>query len=273
MSKIAADKAAVRIDLRTGHDYFIEVDGKLVMYPRVHSMLDPQYPDRSSKVNNKQTFLNQLRAARKNTEEWNKLAEKLAKDHNNRWPNEEPVDVSTYIKYAKDNPNEIAEVEEAIADLCSNEDTHMSVKYGNIIDRLCRDFFGNKLMGYWQYKDVMDEKLYYKILQQLDSIRQIYIARGWKLITEPVYLHSELQDAQGNTVRVAGETDMIAVDKDGNYHIIDFKTSYEKFVPVILGDSGKEYTYDRFSEAFPTIESMSVEPRTAKRTYRQQYSN
>ena len=273
MSKIAADKAAVRIDLRTGHDYFIEVDGKLVMYPRVHSILDPQYPDRSSKVNNKQTFLNQLRAARKNTEEWNKLAEKLAKDHNNRWPNEEPVDVSTYIKYAKDNPNEIAEVEEAIADLCSNEDTHMSVKYGNIIDRLCRDFFGNKLMGYWQYKDVMDEKLYYKILQQLDSIRQIYIARGWKLIIEPVYLHSELQDAQGNTVRVAGETDMIAVDKDGNYHIIDFKTSYEKFVPVILGDSGKEYTYDRFSEAFPTIESMSVEPRTAKRTYRQQYSN
>ena len=273
MSKIAADKAAVKIDLRTGHDYFIEVDGKLVMYPRVHSILDPQYPDRSTKVNNKQTFLNQLRAARKNTEEWNKLAEKLAKDHNNRWPNEEPVDVSTYIKYAKDNPNEIDAVEEAIADLCSNEDTHVSVKYGNIIDRLCRDFFGNKLMGYQQYKDVMDETLYYKILQQLDAIRQIYIARGWKLITEPVYLHSELQDAQGNIVRVAGETDMIAVDKDGNYHIIDFKTAYRKFVPEILGDSGKEYVYDRFSEAFPTIESMSVEPRIAKRTYRQQYSN
>ena len=119
----------------------------------------------------------------------------------------------------------------------------------------------------------MDETLYYKILQQLDAIRQIYIARGWKLITEPVYLHSELQDAQGNIVRVAGETDMIAVDKDGNYHIIDFKTAYRKFVPEILGDSGKEYVYDRFSEAFPTIESMSVEPRIAKRTYRQQYSN
>jgi ATP-dependent exoDNAse (exonuclease V) beta subunit len=119
----------------------------------------------------------------------------------------------------------------------------------------------------------MDEKLYYKILQQLDLIRQIYIARGWKLITEPVYLHSELQDAQGNTVRVAGETDMIAVDKDGNYHIIDFKTSYGKFVPVILGSDNNKYAYDRFSEALPTLDRYSVEPRTAKRTYRQQYSN
>lgn len=273
MSKIAADKAAVKIDLRTGHDYFIEVGGKLVMYSRVHSILDSQYPDRSSKINNKQTFLNKLAAARSNKKDWEELARLLAKQHNERYPNEEPVNVEVYIKYAQDNPNEIAEVEEAISDLCSNEDTHLSVKYGNIIDRLCRDFFGNKLMGYWQYKDVMDEKLYYKILQQLDSIRQIYIARGWKLITEPVYLHSELQDAQGNTVRVAGETDMIAVDKDGNYHIIDFKTSYGKFVPEILGSDNKKYTYDRFSEAFPTIESMSVEPRTAKRTYRQQYSN
>ena len=40
MSKIAADKVAVKIDLRTGHDYFIEINGKLVMFPRVHSILD-----------------------------------------------------------------------------------------------------------------------------------------------------------------------------------------------------------------------------------------
>lgn len=279
MSKIAADKAAVKIDLRTGHDYFIEVDGKLVMYSRVHSILDPQYPDRSSKINKKQTIKNQLFATSQaavlhgDYSEFDKLAKRFAKEHNENFPNEETVDIQVYLDYLRDNPMEINEVVEAIADLCSNEDVHISVKYGNIIDRLCRDFFGNKLMGYWQYKDVMDEELYYKILQQLDAIRQVYIAIGWKLITEPVYLHSELQDAKGNTVRVAGETDMIAVDKDGNYHIIDFKTSYGKFAPVILGDNGKEYVYDRFSQALPILDSDSYEPRQAKRTYRQQYSN
>jgi hypothetical protein len=107
-------------------------------------------------------------------------------------------------------------------------------------------------MGYWQYKDVMDEKLYYKILQQLDTIRQIYIDRGWKLVTEPVYLHSELQDADDKIIRVAGETDMIAVDKQGRYHIIDFKTSYKTFVPKLIG-ANQDIVYDRFAEELGTI--------------------
>lgn len=269
VSKIAEDKGKVRVDLRTGHDYFIEVDGKLVMYRRVHSVLDPQYPDRPSKIKNRQTYLNKLRAARTDMKKWEKLVREFADEHNKNWPNEEPVRVDTYIQYIKDNPSEIADVEESVAELCSNEDTHISVKYGNIMDSICRIFFSDALVPYQMYAQFMSEDTFNEILRQLMEIKEVYDARGWKLITDPCYLYSELQDKEGKITRVAGETDMIAVDKDGKYHIIDFKTSYSTFVPRLVGNT----MYDRFSQALPTIDSRTSYPRNAKRTYRQQYSN
>jgi hypothetical protein len=52
LDKVAEDRERVKIDLRTGHDYFIERDGKLVMYRRVHSVLDEMFVSTSSKRKN-----------------------------------------------------------------------------------------------------------------------------------------------------------------------------------------------------------------------------
>ena len=56
---------------------------------------------------------------------------------------------------------------------------------------------------------------------------------------------------------------MIAVDQQGRYHIIDFKTSYKTFVPKLIG-ANKDIVYDRFSEEIHTL--TFGEPRTAKWT-------
>ena len=88
----------------------------------------------------------------------------LAKEHNERWPNEEKVDVEVYIKYAEENPDQIADVEESIAELCSNESTHVSVKYGNIMDSICRIFFSGKQVPYIMYKQFMTEDVFNGII-------------------------------------------------------------------------------------------------------------
>jgi hypothetical protein len=204
--------------------------------------------------------------------EWEKAARKAAEEHNKHFPDEEPVVVDTYIKYVKDNPDQIGDVEDSIADICSNETVHMSVKYGNLMDEICRTFFAGKLASYSKYKDNMSERTYNEIVRQLSEIKKLYDSRGWVLITDPVFLYSELQYANGDVIRVAGETDMIAVDSDGKYHIIDFKTSFGSFVPK-LGGRNHNIVYDRFSQALPTLDKDTTEPRNAKRTYRRQYSN
>jgi len=64
-------------------------------------------------------------------------------------------------------------------------------------------------------------------LQELNEIKIHYNNLGWALFAQPVYLYTEFYDSTtGQIRRIAGETDMIAVDKNGHYHIIDFKTSY-----------------------------------------------
>lgn len=276
LKKIEEDKDKVRVDLRTGHDYFIMIGGKLVMYPRVHSVLDPQYPDTSSKISKKQTIKNQLFAVsqqaimKRDYSEFDKLAKQFAKEHNDKFPNEEAVDVQIYLDYFRNNPLEVNEIVEAIADLCSNETVHISVKYGNIMDEICRKFFDKQRVLYEDYQQYMSKELFDKIINQLEAIQKIYDDRGWKLVSKPVYLYSELQDGNGRPIRVAGETDMIAVDKDGKYHIIDFKTSYKTFVHRLSGPR-LDVVYDRFSQELPIIRDRDM--RQAKRTYRQQYSN
>ena len=76
----------------------------------------------------------------------------------------------------------------------------------------------------------MDENTYNDFVRQLNLIKEEYDKLGWTLIAEPHYFYSELYDNRtGKVRRVAGETDMIAIDKQGNYHIIDFKTSKNNF--------------------------------------------
>jgi len=53
---------------------------------------------------------------------------------------------------------------------------------------------------------------------------------GWKLSTIPFTIRAQFD----NIGWVAGQTDMIGVDKNGRIHIIDFKTSKYTF--------GSQYT-------------------------------
>ena len=124
-----------------------------------------------------------------------------------------------------------------------------ALQMGNAFDNLARMFFGDKnnLTEYETNKDALvdrlfnsfasdgkDERLSKMTYAQLMPVRQAfeetiddlyaladqYDRNGWELSTEPIVWHAEFKNGP-----VAGETDMLAVDQDGNIHIIDFKTA------------------------------------------------
>jgi len=59
----ARESENVNIDLRTGHDYFIKVNGKLVMFGRAHDYLDPQYKPNPQEISHEQKVVSELNKA------------------------------------------------------------------------------------------------------------------------------------------------------------------------------------------------------------------
>lgn len=150
-----------------------------------------------------------------------------------------------------------------------------ALQVGNAIDNLARLFFGDKnnivlyetdkqalvqrlANEYASHKDNPNDpslnklqKLYYRDLfnrpeefeKTIDDLYQLfkqYQILGWELNTEPVVWYAQFANGW-----VAGETDMLAVDRDGNIHIIDFKTASSKEGSGInpFGRYTNKYTY------------------------------
>lgn len=97
---------------------------------------------------------------------------------------------------------------------------------GLMIDELYRSYFGGENVEYEKYSRYMSKEEFDNILSQLKFFKDLYAKQGWTLITEPTKFYGEYYDNKsGGIIRVCGETDMIAIDKFGRPHIIDFKTS------------------------------------------------
>ncbi len=145
-----------------------------------------------------------------------------------------------------------------------------ALQVGNAFDNLARTFFGDKsnIDKYQTNRDSLIDALYNQYASNKDSendtkktYSQLYSSKesfaqtiddlynlakqydqlGWELSTEPVVWYADF----GNGY-IAGETDMLAIDENGNVHIIDFKTaSYKE--GSIKNPFGHYETYYGFS--------------------------
>lgn len=273
-SKVADDEQKIDINLRTSHDYFIKVNGKLVMYPRVHDYLDPQYNPNQEEIDHEVLVTKELRQAYNTSfDEFQKKAQEFADKFNEDFKGFggfQKISLDTYFQYAKDNPNEIDDVIEAIANMTSRIPADESVIMGQLVDDICRQFFNGKEVQYTpEVEKYMSKKVFDEFIDQLKQIKKHYDGLGWVLFADPIRFYTEFYDKKANRKRrIAGETDMIAVDKFGHYHIIDFKTSYKSYADK-LGPSGA-----RVNNLDTLTEGPALNDRRAKvRTTREYYSD
>ena len=71
----------------------------------------------------------------------------------------------------------------------------------------------------------MNEQLFNDFIRQIDDFNKWLAKNKLVPVTDRILLHSQLKNGH----RVAGETDLLAIDQYGNIVIFDFKTSKYDF--------------------------------------------
>lgn len=162
------------------------------------------------------------------------------------------LNINKYADYANKYSREYEEVVEAVSTILAAKPINPSVIIGNIYDVIARYTFENdiplafdddrlsiyyygkkihigEILTYYtdegeQHSPLITEESYNMIVKKLLDIKNYYEdVLGWKLVTRAYTLHAKLL-YNGSPQYVAGETDCIAIDRQGRRHIIDFKT-------------------------------------------------
>lgn len=115
----------------------------------------------------------------------------------------------------------------------SREGTNSSnaLKAGSMVDTVIRDFFNDKVPA---RPEGMSEEAFNSLLDRLNAIKANIEARGEKFLTNNIVLYQKYSDG----TRVAGEVDILAVNKDGNFKIYDVKTSKYSFGGTYFNTKG-----------------------------------
>ena len=230
----AIDKSQEAVDKsKTDSDYYyiLEEDGEYHPYSRVHSAIDeefgPQY-DSSDSIK---------KAIKYDKEKIDKSANDLAK-----W---KEVLQSLQYKYAKEGINlepyfednsatarqEIYNLLEEAAKKKKDNSifSQRALKNGTMVDTVVRDFFNGVEV---RKPDDMSEGVFNTLLQSLKEIRDNIVKNGQTFYANNIVLYTKYPNGK----RVAGEIDILAVDKNGNFHIYDVKTSGKSTQAQTLSD-------------------------------------
>lgn len=243
--------------LTTAWHYFVLDDNnKVQLYDRVHMAMfasdptvgdvrtwiqlgDPKFPKydefkkrlqvalvKAKSENSPEIIQDEIRKIQ--SERNNKVAEYYNPDSTEYKQNS--VNFEGYVKYIYDEYNqpvadyivETVSQQAAYDEIFSNRNKFY-LESGNIVDDILRTIFQDKIpvnkpaykMSDSTFKELCD--IAYRKKHQLDRL-------GIKIITDEVLLTGYIENDQYDDY-VAGVPDMLAVDKEGNIYLIDFKTT------------------------------------------------
>ena len=250
----------IRYDLRSPMDYFIEDEnGNLHAYPRVHSRFVHMFePDKTiqENINNiyeelekyRKEFIFAVKNRNKDEESLKKYntikslyiekikqleqeydKQLLATVHNDK----EAYDfykVTLQGYYQSDNILMSQNTTDHLSKILGNTIGDFvklpfpTVISGTIIDSICRSLFsGEDIENKPEFK--MSDQTFDELKQNILDVKSRFEDNGWILLPQQYCWYTDLEGIG----RIAGETDMLAVDKDGSIHIIDFKTSKKDY--------------------------------------------
>ena len=241
LSKIEASQQRVHKDETDDNYYYIEDEnGEVQKYERVHSAIDASYGEAfdSSKtiIEHNRNLFDKIDKATANN--WAQLIAELK--------NKYPDNVSDFDRFT--DTSKITSLHKELKDFIitleknkPNRYSNRALKAGSAVDSVVRDFFNGELMT---RPEGMSITAYNKLLEALGQIRDTINANGETFYANNIVLYGTYMDANGKPVRVAGEIDILAVDKNGNFNIYDVKTSGKK--TEVKGPAVDGVTYDNF---------------------------
>lgn len=276
INKFNADNnPKLHYELRTGYDYFIEdEDGNIHRYSRVHSVLQNMFPNEPNvyvheylnEARNSGNITELHRRIRELQQRYNQQIDEQFTDETQR--GEHYINLDGYLKYCdllKDSEayNHVLRIFDSMKMITEgvkvgeNSNTNINSKFyirlpkasaisGTIIDDINRRLFLGEDVQY-DPSFMMSEEVFESHKQNILAKKKEYEDKGYTILSNRYLWYAD---------GIAGETDMILVDKNGGIHIVDFKTST-----------------DSYSEQNGKIEALDKKYHRANFTQREGYTN
>lgn len=202
---------------KTDSDYYyiLEDDGQYHQYDRVHTRIG----------NNKVL-------TRKDEEELKKVETELSKSADNNkdydaylhsLESQHKVDLSQFL--GKTDITSRKAIVDTIRERILKGGSSTALTAGSAVDTVVRQFFSYNDVSKIDRPSNMSVESFNDLLSTLSEIKSTISDSGETFLTDNIVLYQKYPDG----TRVAGEVDILAIDKNGNFKIYDVKTSGYSF--------------------------------------------
>lgn len=195
--------------------YVLEDDGEYHQYSRVHSRLGSNWVE-----SDKQTKA--LELARLNL---SKFVDNPTQYENylKYLENKFKVDLTAYR--GKTDAKSRDTIVNIVRDKMSGTNSQRALDAGSAIDSIIRQYFTIRDVSKIVKPSNMSESAFIDLITTLNRVKSNMEQMGERFLADNIVLFQKYPDG----TRVAGEVDILSVDKDGNFRIYDVKTSRYSF--------------------------------------------
>ena len=195
--------------------YVLEDDGQYHEYSRVHSRLGSNWIE--SPKQKKALDLIKLNLSKfvDNPSKYKSYIDDLERKYK--------IDLSEYKERTDVKSREA--IVNRVRDLMSGTNSQRALDAGSAVDSVIRQYFTIRDVSKIVKPDNMTEQAYVDLITNLNKIKSNMEQMGERFLADNIVLFQKYPDG----TRVAGEVDILSVDKDGNFRIYDVKTSGYSF--------------------------------------------
>lgn len=195
--------------------YVLEDDGEYHQYSRVHSRLGSNWVE-----SDKQTKA--LELARLNL---SKFVDNPTQYENylKYLENKFKVDLTAYR--GKTDAKSRDTIVNIVRDKMSGTNSQRALDAGSAVDSIIRQYFTVRDISKIARPSNMSESAFIDLITTLNRVKSNMEQMGERFLTDNIVLFQKYPDG----TRVAGEVDILSIDKDGNFRIYDVKTSRYSF--------------------------------------------
>lgn len=239
--------------------YVLEDDGEYHQYSRVHSRLGSNWVE-----SDKQT-----------------RAIKLVRFNLSKFV-DNPVQYENYLKYlekkfkvdlsayrGKTDAKSRDTIVNIVRDKMSGTNSQRALNAGSAVDSVIRQFFTMEDSSKIVKPSNMSDKAFVDLITTLNEIKSAMNQMGERFLTDNIVLFQKYPDG----TRVAGEVDILAIDKDGNFKIYDVKTSRYSFYEFTdnYGHRVNYFTTPSHTQRMSTKDYYTLQLSAYKNLFESQY--
>ena len=195
--------------------YILEDDGQYHEYSRVHSRLGSNWVESTKQTEALAQVGVTLSRYMDNPTQFSNYLKSLE--------NKYKINLSEY--YEKTDVRSRTTIVNIVRDAMSGTNSQRALNAGSAVDSIIRQYFTIKDISKIERPSNMSESAFIDLITNLNKIKSNMELMGERFLADNIVLYHKYPDG----TRIAGEVDILSVDKDGNFRIYDVKTSRYSF--------------------------------------------